>query len=442
MNEPDRKSGPLASFFREGLAEVTHGSRRYHLWMASLTFLMCCGAFAYSVQIRQGLAATGMHDHVSWGLYISNFTFLVGVAAAAVVLVLPTYVLNDLDFAQAVLIGEAVAVAAVVMAIAFVVVDVGGPARLWHLIPVIGIFNWPRSMLAWDILVLNGYLLINLALPFYILFAHYRGRTPDKRHYLPAVMLSIVWAVSLHLITAFLYAGLPARPYWNNALLGPRFLATAFTAGPALIIIILQTLRRVTDFVVEEATIQKIALVVTVAAQISLVMLISELFTEFYRTTHHGLSAQYLYFGLHGHNMLRPWIWTSIAMSVAATGMLSVHTIRTRERFLRLACFLLFAAILIEKGLGTIIPGFIPEPWGRIDEYFPTWVEIVVSVGIWALGCFVFTILCKIAIPIELGRRRYAGSSPAGVQSAQGVQFGGVARHGLGSKHHDPGGAG
>ena len=396
----------VITFVRDVLREATTGSRAYHAWMAALTLLMCAGAWAYSVQLAEGLAVTGMHDSVSWGLYISNFTFLVGVAAAAVILVLPTYILHDVDFARAVLIGEALAVAAVTMAIAFVVVDVGGPARLWHLLPVVGILNFPRSLLAWDIIVLNGYLLLNLAVPCYILYNHYHGREPVERYYVPFVILSILWAVSLHLITAFLFAGLPARPFWNTALLGPRFLATAFTAGPALIILVLAAIRRFSEMTVAEATLQKLALVVTVAAQITLVMLISELFTEFYRTTHHSLSAEYLYFGLHGFSGLVPWIWTSIGLNVAATAVLSINPLRRYPPALYLACASLVIAIEIEKGMGTIIPGFVPEPWGRIVEYAPTWVEWTVSLGILALGCFVFTVLAKGAIPIESGRLR------------------------------------
>lgn len=396
----------MTAFVRAVLREATTGGRAYHVWMASLTLVMCVGAWAYSVQLAEGLVVTGMHDSVSWGLYISNFAFLVGVAAAAVILVLPTYILHDVDFKRAVLIAEALAVAAVVMAIAFVVVDVGGPARLWHLIPGVGLLNWPQSLLTWDIIVLNGYLALNLAIPFYILYSRFHGREPQARYYVPFVVLSIFWAVSIHLVTAFLFAGLPARPFWNSALLGPRFLATAFTAGPALIIMILAAIRHFTEMDVAEATLQKLALIVTVAAQITLVMLVSELFTEFYRETHHGLSAQYLYFGLDGHTRLVPWIWTSIALNVVATATLSIHALRRKPRVLYAACAALFVAIEIEKGMGTIIPGFIPEPWGNIVEYAPTWVEWTVSLGILALGCFIFTVLAKAAIPIELGRLR------------------------------------
>jgi molybdopterin-containing oxidoreductase family membrane subunit len=363
---------------------------------------MLCGAYAYVVQLREGLVVTGMHDHVSWGLYISCFTFLVGMAAAAVILVMPTYVLQDHDFKSAVLFGEALAVSALVTAIGFVIVDMGGPERLWHLMPVVGILNWPRSMLTWDILVLNGYLVLNLLIPFYILYNHYRGREPDPRWYVPAVFVSIAWAVSVHLVTAFLYAALPARPYWHTALLGPRFLATAFAAGPALMIIILSMIRRYTPYAVADATIGKLALVATVAGQVSLVMLVSELFAEFYRTTHHSESAAYLYLGLEGRRELVPWSWTSVGLVVAATVMLSVHAVRRFPPALYLACGMLFVGVLIEKSIGTIIPGFVPEPWGKIPHYVPTWVELTVSAGLWALGAFVFTVLAKAAIPIEL----------------------------------------
>ena len=396
----------LRTFLADGLREVTRGSVAYHLWMALLTLVMLCGAYAYSVQLRDGLVVTGMHDHMSWGLYISSFTFLVGVAAAAVILVMPTYVLDDHDFKSAVLFGEGIAVAALVTAIGFVTVDVGGPARMWHLVPGLGLLNWPRSMLAWDIIVLKGYLALNLLVPFYILFSHYRDREPNRRLYVPAMFLSILWAVSLHLVTAFLYAGLPARPYWHSALLGPRFLATAFAAGPALMIIILAVIRRHTAYAIAQATLQKLALVVTVAAQVSLVILVSELFTEFYRHTHHAASARYLFFGLDGHRELVPWIWTSVGLTVLATALLSVHRLRRLPPVLYLACAMLFVGVLIDKGIGTIIPGFVPEPWGRIPTYSPTWVELTVSAGLWALGAFIFTVLAKAAIPIELGQSR------------------------------------
>lgn len=402
-----RRLEVFKSLVKDSFEIITQGSKKYHLWMAFLTLLILGGMYCYSIQIKQGLSVTGMTDRVSWGLYISNFTFLVGVAAAAVMLVMPTYVLKDINFKQAVLIGEGLAVAALVMCLAFVIADMGGPSVLWHMIPGIGVFNFPNSMLTWDVIVLNGYLFLNITIPFYILFRHYQGKKSKKRIYVPGALLSVFWAIAIHLVTAFLYQGLQARPFWNNALLGPRFLASAFAAGPALIIIILAIIRTHTAFKIEDKTLKKIALVVTVAAQINLIMLISELFKEFYAPTHHSESAYYLFFGLDGKTALLPWIWTAIAMNVVATVILTFHKLRNNFKILFFACGLLFVGIWVEKGFGLIVPGFIPGPYGKIAEYTPTAIEIGVTLGIWAMGTFLFTILTRIAIGIETGVLRY-----------------------------------
>lgn len=405
----------LKPFLLSALNSATTGGRRYHVWMGSLTLIMLVGAYAYSVQLRHGLGVTGMNDHVSWGLYISNFTFLVGLAAAALMLVLPAYILEDIDFSHAVLMAEAVAVAALVMCLSFVVVDIGNPLGAWHLIPGIGYLNWPRSLLAWDVVVLNGYLTLNLVIPFYILYSHYAGRTPDKHKYLPWMYIAVMWAVSIHLVTAFLLAGLPARPFWNTALLGPRFLASAFTAGPAFVIVLLWFIRRETKYDIADGAFSKLALITTVAAQINLVMLISELFYKFYWPTHHGINAKYLFFGLGKHHALVPWIWTAIALNVLATLALMIHPLRRNPHWLMPACATLFVGIWVEKGIGLVIPGFIPSPLGEIVEYTPTWVELCVTAGVWALGLFVLTVLVRVALPIELGEARspYLEEAPA-----------------------------
>jgi molybdopterin-containing oxidoreductase family membrane subunit len=396
----------LKPFLASALRSATSGGARYHVWMGFLTLVMLAGAWAYGIQLRDGLGATGLSDHVSWGLYISNFTFLVGLAAAAMMLVLPAYVFDDVDFGRAVLIAEGVAVAALVMCLLFVVVDIGNPLAAWHLMPGIGFLNWPRSLLAWDVVVLNGYLALNLAIPFYILYSHYRGQRPERKKYLPWMYIAVMWAVSIHLVTAFLLAGLPARPYWNTALLGPRFLASAFTAGPAFVIVLLWVIGRETRFPVAEGAIRKLAVITTVAAQINLVMLLSELFYKFYSPTHHGINARYLFFGLEGHRALVPWIWTAIALNVLATAGLMIHPLRRNPRWLIPACLVLFVSIWIEKGIGLVIPGFVPSPLGEIVEYVPTLVELGVTAGVWATGLFVLTVLVKVAIPIELGEVR------------------------------------
>jgi molybdopterin-containing oxidoreductase family membrane subunit len=340
-------------------------------------------------------------------VYIANFAFLVGVAAAAVMLVIPAYIFIREDIVHVVLIGEGMAVSAIIMCLLFVTVDLGRPERFWHLIPLLGRFNFPISLLAWDVVVLNGYLFLNLTIPFYMLFTRYRGRVPDPRIYFPGVLLSIGWAISIHTVTAFLFSSNIARPFWYTAVLGPRFLASAFCSGPALIILTLQVIGRVTQLKVAPRVVDTLALIATVSLQINLFLLGVELFTDFYNQPDHAASAVYLFFGLHGHKALVPWIWTAIGLNLIAVVILSVHALRRRGRLVNLACVLLILGVWIEKGMGLIVPGFVPTPIGEVFEYTSTKTEVFVSLGIWAFGALVFTLLAKIAIPIEEGHSRY-----------------------------------
>ena len=367
-------------------------------------FLLGCiafGVYAYSFQARYGLAVTGMNDIVSWGFYISNFTFLVGVAAAAVMLILPAYVFHDPNFHRVVIIGEGVAVGALVMCLSFIAVDLGGPLQAWHLIPGIGIFNFPSSILAWDVLVLNGYLLLNGLVPAYILYNHYRGREAKENYYRPFVFLSIFWAFSIHMVTAFLYQGLPARPFWNNPLMGPRFLASAFAAGPAIITLILAVIDNFTTYKIDRSVFNKLRLIIVVSAIINLLMLFSEIFKEFYFPTHHSSSAVYLFFGMDGHDSLVPWIWTSVGGNLFATLLLALNPGKNNPKVLLPACTLLFVAIWMEKGIGLIVPGLLPSPLGEVVDYLPTWVELAVTLGIFAVGVTVVSWLIRAALIIE-----------------------------------------
>jgi len=391
----------VAAFIKDTILWSLSGGIVYPLFLCLLTAMMVLGVYGYVVQFNLGLSVTNMSDIVSWGFYISNFTFLVGVAAAAVMIILPSYIFKDKDLHKVVIIGEVVAIGALVMCLMFVFVDLGGPLQAWHMMPVIGLFNWPTSLLTWDVLVLNGYLVLNLMVPAYILYCHYHRRQPEPKIYLPFVFLSIFWAFGIHLVTAFLYQGLPARPFWNNPLMGPRFLASAFAAGPALIIVVLIIIQSTTSFKIEERIFNKIRRISAVSAIINLIMLFSEVFKEFYLPTHHSLPAIYLYFGLDGHNALVPWIWTAIGMNVLGTLTMAFNPGKNKPIILVPACILLFLGIWIEKGIGLIVPGLVPSPLGEVVDYAPSWVEICVTLGILALGVFVVTVLVKPALKIE-----------------------------------------
>jgi molybdopterin-containing oxidoreductase family membrane subunit len=411
-------------FVGDGLREMARGGGLYRTWLAALALVLAAGAVAYVRQLQGGLVLTGMSDQVSWGFYIANFAFLVGIAAAAVLLVIPAYVFHREDVKQVVLVGEGLAAAAVLSAMLFVVVDLGRPERAWHMLPIVGRFNWPSSLLAWDVVVLSGYLALNLALPAWVHWCHWRGRQPALRTYFPFVVLAMFWAISIHTVTAFLFSANAGRPFWHTALLGPRFIASAFVSGPALIIVVLQLLDRLGGYPVRRSVIDLLALVMAVSLQISLFFVVAELFTDFYNETSHAGSIRYLFLGLGGLASLAPWIWTALALDVVAVTILSIHPLRRNRVLLNVACVLAFVGIWIEKGMGLVVPGFIPTPLGEVFEYAPTANELLVSAGIWAFGALVFTLLAKASIGLELGHghgRDRGARVPGRTDAAEGA---------------------
>jgi len=376
------------------------GDWRYLTWMTALSCVALLGLNAYCKQLVLGLSSTGMTDQVSWGLYIANFTFLVGMAAAAVMLVIPVYIYRNKELHDLVIFGELLAVASIVMCLLFVTVDLGRVDRFHHLFERM---NFPVSMLTWDVLVLNIYLVLNLHICGYLIYCAYMHRKPSKAFYIPFVFISIVWAFSIHTVTAFLYVGLGGRPFWNSAIIAPRFLASAFAAGPAFLILSLKVVNHFTLYNVPAKAIKTLQNIVTIALTINMFLLLCEVFTEFYTDSAHGASARYLFLGLHGKHGLVPWIWTAISLNTVALVLLYLPSHRNAKT-LNVACSLLIVGIWIEKGMGLIIPAFIPSPLGEIVEYQPTLNEVLVSLGIWAFGLLLYTIFVRITIPVLSGR--------------------------------------
>jgi molybdopterin-containing oxidoreductase family membrane subunit len=393
--------------------QIRSGNRAYFIWLGALGLAISIGLVGYVHQAGTGLIATNVRDQVSWAFYIGNFTFLVGVAAAAVLLVIPAYVYHWGPLKEVVLLGELLAISALAMCLLFIMVDMGRPDRLHHMLPLLGTPNWPRSLLTWDALVLNIYLILNVTVVLYILFQAYAGKEPNKKILIPLVLLSIPVSISTHTVTAFLYNGMAARPYWNASILAPRFLASAFCSGPAVMIILFQVLRKTTKIPIKDEAIWKIAELMAYAMFINLFLLGAELFKEFYSQTQELRYTQYLWFGLGEHRALVPYAWASLIASVAAFVIFLIPKLRQNWITLNAGCLLIWAGVYIEKGLGLVIPGMTPDTLGEIYEYRPTLTEWSIAVGIFGVGFLIFTILVKISVPILVGTFKAGGAAPA-----------------------------
>lgn len=379
------------------LEKALTGSGRYWTWMAALTAIIAVAVFEYLQQFKLGLGITGLSRDVSWGLYIGQFTFLVGVAASAVMLVIPHYLHDFKTFGKIVILGEFLAVSAVTMCILFIFVDMGQPMRIINVL----IYPTPNSIMFWDSVVLMGYLVLNIVIGWTTLSADRNGvRPPDWVK--PLIYLSVPWAVSIHTVTAFLYAGLPGRHFWLTAVMAARFLASAFAGGPALLIILALLVRKFSKFDPGKEAIQAVGKIVTYAMFANVFLLGLEFFTAFYSNIPgHMHPFQYLYAGIDGHAKLVPLMWTSSILAIVALALLVFPNIRKNEKLLAFACVSLFISLWIDKGFGLVIGGFVPNMFEGVTEYWPTGAEAMITLGVWAIGFFVLTVLYKIAIAVR-----------------------------------------
>ena len=376
---------------------AVRGNKWYWGWMVVLLGVIGAGFGLYLVQLKFGLGITGMSRDVSWGFYIANFTYLVGVAAGGVMVVLPYYLHDYKAYGKITILGEFLAIASIVMCLLFILVDLGQPMRALNVL----LYPTPNSVLFYDAIVLNGYLFLNLVIGWNVLEAERNG-VHYQSWLKPLIYISIPWAVSIHTVTAYLYCGLPGRHFWLTAVLAPRFLASAFAAGPALLILLCLFIRRFTNFDPGRQQIQTLAKTVAYAICINVFFFLCEVFVAFYsQIPGHTTHLKYLFVGLHGHGALVPWMWGSMILMAIGIVLTVTPATRKNETSLAIACIVIIMGTWIDKGLGMISGGFVPNPMHEVNEYIPTMPEIGITLGVYAMGALVLTVLYKMAVGVK-----------------------------------------
>jgi molybdopterin-containing oxidoreductase family membrane subunit len=403
----------IAAFAFHCLKEMIHGGRSYYAWLAFIVVVISIGVSGYLEQFAHGHIVSNMRDPVPWGVFIGTYAFLVGVAAAAMALAVPGYVYNWKPIKEVVVLGEIIAITSVIMCILFVMADLGHPERFWHLLPLLGKPNIPSSMIAMNVLILNGYLILNVVIVSYFLYCSYMNRPYNRVFFMTLMLFSIPAAISIHTTTAFIFNVLPARPYWNSAILVPRFIATALCAGPALMVLTFQVLRKVANINIRDEALLKIVEMMVIVLFVSLLLFLAEVVTEFRSATAHTVHMQYYFRGLEGHLSLVAWSWFGASCNVLAFVLLLIPKIRKNIITMNLGCVLVFIGVFIEKGVGLVLPGLTPGTLGELYEYFPSRPEVMIGIGIAGVGALVFTLLIKAAIPLTF-REPYEGDSVDG----------------------------
>ncbi len=374
------------------------GSKRYYMWLAFLCVVILGCLCVYWQQLQQGLTITGMNRDVSWGLYISQFTYFVGVAASAVMLVLPAYFHHYKQFKRMIIFGEFMAISAVVMCALFIVVDLGQPQRMANVL----LHPTPNSVMFYDMIVLIGYLCLNALIGWVTLEAERLEIDPPKwiKFF---IYLSVLWAFSIHTVTAFLYAGVPGRHYWLTAIMAARFLSSAFCSGPAILLLLVFLLKRLTGFNPGEEAVKTLTKIITYAMCLNVFFYCLELFTAFYSgIPGHSEPLVFLFAGHEGHvTWVTYWMWAAVVLAFAALAMLIPPCLRDNMKLLPYALGMLVLASWIDKGLGLLIGGFTPNMFEAFTPYAPTWSEIVVALGVYAIGALVLSLLWKIALDVK-----------------------------------------
>ena len=371
---------------------VLRGGKYYYAWLAFLFLLIFLGIMGYRENLVLGHIASNMRDQVSWGFFIGTYAFLVGVAAAAVALVVPGYVYEWKPIKEIVILGEIVAISSVAMCLLFVMSDLGRPERAWHMLPLVGWLNLPQSLMGWNVLILNSYLVLNLIIVTYLLYNFFNKRPYNKKITYALVFLSIPAALSIHATTAFIFDVLPGRPYWNSAILVPRFIATALCSGPALMVLVFQVLRKVTAFKFKDEALQKIAEIMVFVMVINFLLFVAEVIKEFRSDTQHLIHMQYYFKGLTLYALI------AIGCNTVAFIFFLLPRLRRNLVFLNLGCVLIMLAVFIEKGIGLVHPGFAPTPFGEIYSYVPSASEWLIWFGVLGVGMLIFTVLTKITL--------------------------------------------
>lgn len=379
------------------IEKALSGDKKYWSWIAFLMIVIGIGFLSYLRQYTNGLTVTGLSRDITWGFYIAQFTFLVGVAASAVMVVLPYYLHNYKAFSKLTILGEFLAIGSVIMCMLFVFVDMGQPFRALNIF----LHPTPHSLMFWDFLVLSGYLLLNVLISHVTLDAEKKSIAPPK-WIKPIIILSIPWAISIHTVTAFLYSGLAARAFWMTAVLAPRFLASAFASGPALLIIMVMVIRKFTRFDPGKEPVQKLAIIAAYAMSMNIFLILMEVFTVLYSNIpEHIHHFQFLFFGLEGNTTLVPWMWSSVILAILALVLLLNPKTRRNESILAVACVAVFVSIWIDKGLGMVVAGFTPTPLGHVIQYWPTWTEFLISMGVYAIGALLVTVFYKMTLSLR-----------------------------------------
>ena len=229
------------------------GGRGLNIGIAVAAVVAAMGVALWGVQLSGGLVQTGMRNLDSWGLYITMFMFLVGLSAGGLIISSVPRAFGMAGFGGISKVAVWTSICCTVLAVGFVVVDLGQPLRLWELFA----YSNLGSPLMWDILVLGAYLVLSIAYLWATLRAE-AGKVSQAALRVISVV-ALVCAVLVHSVTAWIFGLQQAHELWHTALLAPWFVSSALVCGVALVLVVVIALRKAGYLELDQANVVKLA---------------------------------------------------------------------------------------------------------------------------------------------------------------------------------------
>ncbi|OYT16574.1 MAG: polysulfide reductase [Bacteroidetes bacterium 4572_77] len=417
------KAKKLVDKYAQDAIRPMKNHKGFWLWMGFLGLILILFGYAYFLQLRDGLGVTAMRDYVSWGLYIANFVFFVAASLVGMLISAVLGLLQQKWVKPITRVSEIIALGFVLIAGIVIITDMGRPERFLNLF----IHGRLQSPIVWDVTVILTYTAIStllFLLPLIPDLAFLKKRMKDmpKWQYNLYNILSLGWigtpdqykllhksirmlsiiivpvALSIHTVTSWLFAA-TLRPGWDTTIFGPYFVAGAFVAGAAAVIILMNILRssfKLQDYFTDHHFDMMGRLLVLVSLLYAYFN-VNEFLVPAYKMK--SGEAVHLYSLFQGAYAGLFWAIQIIGMGLPIIFMM-FKSWRKPGRLTFISVIVLIAAFI--KRYIIVVPTLlhpylpiqnVPE---KFHEYFPTWIEISVTAGAFAMALIIITILLKI----------------------------------------------
>ncbi len=367
-----------------------------------LGVLVAAGVACWIYQLMNGLGVTGMSNANSWGLYIICFMFMVGLSAGGLIVASSASVFHVAEYKKVALPAIILSTVCICMAGMFVLIDLGGIQRVWRILTGPN----PVSPLFWDICVITCYLVVNIV---YLVMMTKHGANSAAVSRVSRFALPV--AILVHSVTAWIFGLEIAKEGWYSAIMAPIFVASAMDSGLALLLVVLAGLRKAGVLQVEQKLYANLAGLLATCIAVDAFFIGCEVLTMAYPGAAGAETLALMAFG-----PTAPFFWLEVVAGLLVPFCILVFAKNRQKTGLVLLasalvilgvfckrCWLLLTSFIVPnvQGANGITLGTLEAQqgglgmWALGGSYAPTWTEVVIVLGVVALGALAFILLSR-----------------------------------------------